>query len=641
MAASLLLVLGLASAVPSAYSQTASATGGRVIVKLKQAADAGQAQRSARSTSEGWSPVIASARIGSISRRTGVTLQTGRIIASRVQVVHAASVDSQRLAEKLRADPDVEYAVVDSRRTIQTVPNDPRYAPSTGAVPNGPAAGQWYLKAPDSTTTSGINAEVAWSITTGSASGPIIAVLDTGVRYEHPDLLAVSSSGKLLPGAAMLVAQSIRSDDATDTGDWVGPGACGSGSLAKHSSWHGTQVAGLIGALTNNNSGMASVGWDVRILPVRVLAQCGGYDSDIIAAMNWAVGDPVPGVTQLPSNLANSVKVLNLSLGGDTACTAAYLDAINNVRAHGAVVVAAAGNSNGLAVGAPGNCPGVIAVGGVRHAGTKVGYSSVGTEVSLSAPSGNCVNTTGPCLYPLLTTTNAGTTTATTSTYTDSNSDADTATLGTSFSAPLVSGTAALMMTVRPALLPDDVRRLLQDTARAFPVSGSVAACHAPNGQPQTECNCTKTTCGAGMLDAGQAVTAAASHVVPRITVTPASPLPGQTVTLNASTSLPSTSGTAVAAYAWSLQDGGGTVGGIAGPVNGPQITLNPIAGGRFSVALTVTDDNGSQATTTETVTVTAPPASNRGGGGGGATSSAVLALLALATGFVARRVRC
>ena len=164
----------------------------------------------------------------------------------------------------------------------------------------------------------------------------------------------------------------------------------------------------MIAALTNNGLGMASVGRNVRVLPVRALGKCFGYDSDIIAGMRWAAGLTVPGV---PAN-STPARVINLSLGADGPCTAAYQAVVNELVAAGTMIVAAAGNSAGHAVGAPANCVGVIAVAGLRHAGTKVGFSDLGPEIAISAPAGNCVNMTAgsPCLYPILTTSNSGAT---------------------------------------------------------------------------------------------------------------------------------------------------------------------------------------------------------------------------------------
>jgi hypothetical protein len=245
-----------------------------------------------------------------------------------------------------------------------------------------------------------------------------------------------------------------------------------------------------------------------------VLGKCGGFDSDIIAGMRWAVGLSIPGVPDNP----NPARVLNLSLGGGTTCDQTYIDAISEISARGASIVVAAGNGS-FAVETPGNCPGVIAVGALRHIGTKAGFSSFGPEVAISAPGGNCVNTAAgsPCLYPILTTVNAGATVPTVNTYTDGLTNP---TIGTSFSTPLVSGVIALMLSVRPDLAPAQLRQMLQATARPFPASGSdasITACTAPVSDPQgnpieqSECYCTASTCGAGMLDAGAAVKAAAA----------------------------------------------------------------------------------------------------------------------------------
>jgi serine protease len=189
-----------------------------------------------------------------------------------------------------------------------------------------------------------------------------------------------------------------------------------------------------------------------------------------------------------------------MSLGGDNPCNAAYQDAVNKIIAAGTTIVVAAGNSDN-AVAAPANCAGVVAVGALRHVGTKGGYSNLGPEVAISAPGGNCVNTAAgsPCLYPILSTWNSGTTTPQNSTYTESFNYF----YGTSFSAPLVAGTVALMLSAQPALTPYQIRVLLQATARAFPTTGGdngrhcSTAMHAAAvryfGNPidQLQCYCT------------------------------------------------------------------------------------------------------------------------------------------------------
>ena len=186
-------------------------------------------------------------------------------------------------------------------------------------------------------------------------------------------------------------------------------------------------------------------------------------------------------------------------------------------------MVVAAGNDEGLAVDVPGNCqpdpsdsdqtPSVVTVAAVRHVGDKVGFSDIGPEVTLSAPGGNCVNTdaNSACLYPILTTANTGTTGPVTggATYTTSFGDPS---LGTSFATPMVAGTVALMMSVAPNLSNAQIIGLLKSTARPFPTAGGTAGtpiCTAPTKTTQDECYCTTSTCGAGMLDAGAAVTAA------------------------------------------------------------------------------------------------------------------------------------
>lgn len=488
----------------------------RVIVKFKQESFLVRKHALAATAGTAETFTMLAARANSLAGRTGLTLAAGRALHAHAQVVTARGISAADLAARLAQEPDVEYAVIDYRRRHFALPADPLYAqgpPVTGST-GGPVAGQWYLHAPSATLVSGINAAGAWDLTTGSAD-IVVAVLDTGVRPEHPDL-----NGRLLPGYNMVSDIATGNDgggrdaDASDPGDWVTATESNDPSSpfyqcdASDSSWHGTMTTSLVGAASNNAVGMAGVAWGVRLLPVRVLGKCGGYDSDIIAGMQWAAGLPVPGVPLNPS----PARVINMSLGSTEPCPQSYIDAINSItgKQNPAVIVISAGNTSGLAVTAPANCPGVIAVAGVRHIGTKVGFSDIGPEISISAPGGNCVDTAAgaACLYPILAATNTGLTVPVASGYTDGFNYS----IGTSFAAPLVAGTVALMMSVNPTLTPAQVKDMLVKSARAFPTSGAAATvrnCRAPGSREQLECYCTTSTCGAGMLDAAAAVASA------------------------------------------------------------------------------------------------------------------------------------
>jgi serine protease len=606
-------------------------TEARVIVKFK--ADSSMMRALAASRSE--RPRQANA----MSLRLGFAMRDGHALGAHTQVLKASGLSSRDLAARLSAQSDVEYAEVDERVRAFAAPNDPFYL----AAPS-PAVGQWYLRTPSAALVSAVNAEAAWAITTGRSS-VVVAVLDTGVRFEHPDL-----AGKLLPGydfvggngtaAAIVTANDgdARDGDPSDPGDGVVAAdvgvvdGCTDADIGR-SSWHGTQTAGLVGAATNNRVGMAGIGRDVMVLPVRVLGKCGGFASDIQAAMLWSAGIAVPGVPNNP----NPAKVINLSLGSPTTtCSQPYQEAVDAVLAAGVVVVAAAGN-DGLAVGTPAACRGVIGVAGVRHTGTKVGYSNLGSAVSISAPAGNCFNTAGACLYPLLTTTNDGSQGPGASIYTDGVSE-QTASLGTSFSSPLVAGTAALMFSVNSTLSPAQVLAALKGTARTFPASGAgamVRACTAPTTTAQaSECYCTTSTCGAGLLDAGAAV-AAVAVVTANIAVASTAVVVGDAVALDGAQSR--ASGTAsITTYLWAITSGSAT---ITSANDAQTATLTTSAVGNVVVSLTVTDSAGRQASTSTTLVVSATPGTpvtpaptSGGGGGGGALNLEWLLTLVAST---------
>ena len=278
--------------------------------------------------------------------RQGVRVSALRRMHNGSQVMQLSRRMNQdelgNLIQSLRSgDASIEY--VEPDRILQ-----PMYVPNDALYPQ-----QWAL----SDATGGIAAPDAWNQSTGT--GVVIAVIDTGVR-PHADLAA-----NLLPGYDFIVNPTIAADgsgrdaDAADPGDWAPAGACGTGTAARNSSWHGTHVAGLAAAAGGNGIGVTGVAFGARILPLRALGRCGGYTSDIADAIVWAAGGTVTGLPQNP----NPAKVINLSLGGSGACDITSQNAVNAARAKGASVIVAAGNSNTSATGtSPANCSGVIAV---------------------------------------------------------------------------------------------------------------------------------------------------------------------------------------------------------------------------------------------------------------------------------------
>jgi serine protease len=542
--------------------------------------------------------------VSALAKRVSLELKESHRIAGNLHVMRVLpAVAGEPMAvtlARLRADPQVVYAEPDQRRYINAVPSDPLYLD------------QWYLQ-DASTTPSAIDATTTWEVTTGS-NGVVIADIDTGVRFDHPDLLRAGAGdgGRLLPGYDFVSDPAAANDgngwdpDPSDPGDWVTAADTNTsefqGCLVADSSWHGTRVVGILGAITDNATGIAGLTWKSWILPVRALGKCGGNDSDIQAAMIWAAGIHVDGVPDNPY----PAKIENLSIGGPGACTASYQDIIQQVTQLGVLVVVSAGNEGGP-VSVPANCPGVAAVAGLRQAGTKVGYSNLGPEIALGAPAGNCGTTVAgaPCLYALDTTTNLGTTIPTTNSYTDQTNPS----LGTSFSAPIVSGIAALMLAVNGNLNSSELIARLKEGTQPFPqkslddFSPPPPSCHVPTSATDlqdAECICTldDMTCGAGMANASGAV-AAALRPIAAVAV-PTAVVAGGNIVLQAAGSEAACNHT-ISGYQWVSSD---PTNHPVSSANAASTTVTAPTSGSFNVTLTVLDDATPKRTDVATVIV-------------------------------------
>jgi serine protease len=406
------------------------------------------------------------ARVDKLSASTGTALRHVRSMSLGADVVSVAgdAAAIRRVVATLAANPDVAFVQIDHRRHPAVI-ND-QYAAAEQYLSNAPGA---------------ISATSAWNITHGS-SAIVVAVLDTGVR-PHAGM-----AGRLLPGYDMISDPRTANDgdgrdpDASDPGDFVLASEATDECKEAPSSWHGTSVAGIIGANTNDGIWTAGIDWAARILPVRVLGKCGGFDSDIVDGIAWAAGLGVPGAPANPT----PAHVINLSLGGAESCPPIYPLVMDAAYAHGvtrAIVVAAGNDSTDVANDSPASCRGAIAVAATTLAGNLAGYSNFGAGITLSAPGGT---------YAL----GFGSIVALSNTGRDApGADAITHIGGTSLAAPMVSATVSLMLAVAPALTPSEVRSILTSTAKPFP-DGS---------------DCTTARCGAGIVNADAAVRAAAA----------------------------------------------------------------------------------------------------------------------------------
>ena len=338
--------------------------------------------------------------------------------------------DYQSAIRDLQGQPWVDFVQTDSRVFASTVATDPLFSLDTADLSR-----QWYL--------SRIQIHQAWDRTTGSAQ-VVVAVIDTGVDGRHEDL----NDSRIGRGYAYYCAKTTAENDClTRVTSDLAPGA------NSDDNGHGTIVAGLIGAIPNNNRGISGINWQIKLMPVKVLdANGSGLSSDAAVGIKWAVD--------------NGAKIISLSLGGVSLSGTSQVlqEAIAYAYRKGLLIVAAAGNDSALSgvnlnttpvepVCDDGGENMIVGVAAVDSADIKAGFSNYGS---------NCIDIAAPGAASFV---DKNTKLGIISTYYDparsSEQNLYAYVLGTSVAAPIVSGVAALMMATYPDLDAKAIRERL------------------------------------------------------------------------------------------------------------------------------------------------------------------------------------
>ncbi|MEZ4836122.1 MAG: S8 family peptidase [Caldilineaceae bacterium] len=328
-------------------------------------------------------------------------------LAVQIEDAHAVSALPNLYAVTVQVGAEEEVAAALAAHP-QVLLAEPDYVYHTLETPNDPLYDryQWNLQH--------IRADAAWDQTTGSTD-VIIAILDTGADLNHPDLVQ-----------NLVAGYDFVSDDA-DPGDDEG---------------HGTHVASIAAATGNNGVGLTGVGWQTKIMPIKVLDGDGrGASSDIAEGIIWAVD--------------HGADVLNLSLGS-TRYSETINAAVQYAYGHGVLVVAASGNyyASGNPTVYPAALNNVLAVAAVNDVDRHASYSSSGSYVDLAAPGGDPVNASDNDIRHWIP-----------GAYLRSTGLAYGWLVGTSQAAPHVAGLAALLLAVDPSLTVDQLQSLIKNSA--------------------------------------------------------------------------------------------------------------------------------------------------------------------------------
>ena len=303
-------------------------------------------------------------------------------VNEKVSIIETNSYeDKKKVYDKLKLNPNIEKVEEDKLLEIQALPNDPEYTK------------QWYIP--------NIDFPKLWNYNIVSKKNVTVAVIDSGINYNHEDL-----QGMIADGGYNFYNNNTNVLD--DNG-------------------HGTAIAGVINASSNNSKGIVGLGYNraIKILPLKTADSNGWiYLSDMLSAIEYAI--------------EKKVDVINLSMGS-TQYSDIENEEIQKAINNGIVVVASAGNDANSSYEYPASYDNVISVGATDQNNNKTSFSNYNNKVSLSAPGENILSTNLAGGYSYHS--------------------------GTSFSAPVVSAMAAIIKSVRPDLSPQDIKSVLQNNS--------------------------------------------------------------------------------------------------------------------------------------------------------------------------------